>query len=327
MQKKKTYGFLFLKIEILKLFRSILPFLLLSFVAQAQSPIKDGAILAEFSVSDSTKVYFSQGNLQYQASTGTWRFAEHQWDFVGDSINGNVYENGVKSDNLKISSSYDGWIDLFGWGTSSYNGKNPYMTSTGYSDYGDGTNDIAGTNYDWGVYNKISNGGNQTGLWRTLTYKEWRYLRYDRTDADALYGTATVNGVNGCIFLPDNWTTPTGVTFKCGANGYSVNTYTVCDWAKMEANGAVFLPTAGSRYGTLVCDVGSRSFCWSSSAYDGGKTSYLYICSDEVGTHYNYRFYGLSVRLVQDVRNKKDESLLRKNEKTLNLRNKSDKKK
>ena len=51
----------------MKLFRSILPFLLLSFVVQAQAPIKDGAILAEFSVSDSTKVYFSQGNLQYQA--------------------------------------------------------------------------------------------------------------------------------------------------------------------------------------------------------------------------------------------------------------------
>ena len=274
----------------MKLLRSILPFLLLSFVAQAQPPIKDGAILAEFSVSDSTKVYFSQGNLQYQASSQTWRFAEHQFDIVG-------------FDNKNISEKYNGWIDLFGWGTSGYNGKNPYMTSKEIiTDYGDGENDIAGTNYDWGVYNKISNGGNQTGLWRTLTYKEWRYLRYDRTDADALYGTATVNGVNGCIFLPDNWTTPTGVTFKCGANGYSVNTYTVSDWAKMEANGAVFLPTAGSRYGTLVCDVGSRSFCWSSSAYDGGKTSYLYICSDEVGTSDGYRYHGQSVRLVQDVK-------------------------
>lgn len=32
------------------------------------------------------QVYFSQGNLQYQASTNTWRFAENQWDFVGDSV-------------------------------------------------------------------------------------------------------------------------------------------------------------------------------------------------------------------------------------------------
>ncbi|MBR4498358.1 MAG: hypothetical protein IKP08_06750 [Bacteroidales bacterium] len=119
----------------MKLFRYIVPLLLLSFVAQAQSPIKDGAILAEFSVSDSTKVHFSQGNLQYQASSNTWRFAENQWDFVGDSIDGTVYEKGIKSDNAKISSSYDGWIDLFGFGTSGYKGRMPYMTSTIYADY------------------------------------------------------------------------------------------------------------------------------------------------------------------------------------------------
>ena len=29
------------------------------------------------------KVVFSQGNLQYQASTNTWRFAEHQYDYIG----------------------------------------------------------------------------------------------------------------------------------------------------------------------------------------------------------------------------------------------------
>lgn len=34
-----------------------------------------------FSVSESTKVYFSSGNLQYKDGTG-WRFAEHQYDYV-----------------------------------------------------------------------------------------------------------------------------------------------------------------------------------------------------------------------------------------------------
>ena len=121
----------------MKLFPSIFLSLLLPLAVAAQSvQIQDGAIRAEFSVSDSTKVYFSQGNLQYQASTNTWRFAEHQFDIVG-------------FDNKNISEKYNGWIDLFGWGTSGYSGKNPYMTSTGYSDYGDGTNDIARTNYDW----------------------------------------------------------------------------------------------------------------------------------------------------------------------------------
>ncbi|MBR7035054.1 MAG: hypothetical protein IKI25_04755, partial [Bacteroidales bacterium] len=79
----------------------------------------NGAIKAAFSVSADKKVYFSQGNLQYQASTGTWRFAEHQYDIIGDG-----------DDNANISSTNSGWIDLFGWGTSGYNGKNPYMTST-----------------------------------------------------------------------------------------------------------------------------------------------------------------------------------------------------
>ncbi|MBR5436140.1 MAG: hypothetical protein IK120_04675 [Muribaculaceae bacterium] len=136
---------------------------------QLNPPIP-GTIEFAFSVSADKQIYFSQGNLQYQASTDTWRFAEHQYDMIGD-------------DNANISSTNSGWIDLFGWGTSGYNGKNPYMTSTKPSDYGDGDIDIAGTSYDWGVYNKISNGGNQAGLWRTLTNDEWQYLISNRTDA------------------------------------------------------------------------------------------------------------------------------------------------
>ena len=289
---------------ILKLLRSILPFLLLSFVAQAQSPIKDGAILAEFSVSDSTKVYFSQGNLQYQASTNTWRFAEHQWDFVGDSINGNVYENGVKSDNAKISSSYDGWIDLFGWGTSSYNGKNPYMTSTGYSDYGDGTNDIAGTNYDWGVYNKISNGGNQAGMWRTLTSSEWNHLISGRAQANRLMGQGKVNNVNGLILLPDSWATetPSSVRFTYDPGNYSTNVYSLDEWAVMQSYGAVFLPAAGYRNGTGVYDVGSYGNYWSGSANYYYYAYCLDFYSYYVGTGNYYRLSGQSVRLVQDVK-------------------------
>ncbi|MBP5724933.1 MAG: hypothetical protein J6X18_15345 [Bacteroidales bacterium] len=287
----------------MKLFRSLLPLLLLSFVAQAQVPIKNGAILAAFSVSDSTKVYFSQGNLQYQASSKTWRFAEHQWDLVGDSINGNVYEKGVKSDNAKISSSYDGWIDLFGWGTSGYNGKNPYMTSTDNTDYGDGYNDIAGTNYDWGVYNTISNGGNQAGQWRTLTYSEWNYVISNRTDARYLRGTATVNGVNGLILLPDNWTFPSDVEFTYGEDGWSQNTYSASDWSKMEANGAVFLPAAGNRDGTDVSSVGSYGDYWSSSANGTNRYAYyLNFGGDDVYTSSDYRYDGESVRLVQDVK-------------------------
>ncbi len=308
----------------MKLFRSILPILLLSFVAQAQSPVKDGAILAEFSVSDSTKVYFSQGNLQYQASSKTWRFAEHQWDFVGDSINGNVYENGVKSDNAKISSTYDGWIDNFGWGTSGYKRKKAYMTSTDNTDYGDGHNDITGTNYDWGVYNAISNGGNQAGQWRTLTRSEWDYVISHRPNARYLRGTATVNGVNGLILLPDNRISqigvvftygenglillpdyrilPTGVVFTYGENDWSQNTYSASDWSKMEANGAVFLPATGGRDGTNVIFFGVYGFYWSISESGSHCASTLAFGSKHVNTCNIGRYDGHSVRLVQDVK-------------------------
>ena len=205
--------------------------------------------------------------------------------------------------NSKISSSYKGWIDLFGWGTSGYNGKNPYMTSTDNTDYGDGYNDIAGTNYDWGVYNAIFNGGNQAGQWRTLTYSEWNYVISNRTDARYLRGTANVNGVNGLILLPDNWTLPTGVTFTHGGeHGWSQNTYFASDWSKMEANGAVFLPAAGSRYGTYVYDVASYGRYWSSSAYGDYYIGHLYFNYYFVYAGSSYRCYGRSVRLVQDVK-------------------------
>lgn len=42
-----------------------------------------GAISGLFSVGATQQVWFSQGNLQYRASTNTWRFAENQWDYVG----------------------------------------------------------------------------------------------------------------------------------------------------------------------------------------------------------------------------------------------------
>ncbi|MCQ2606661.1 MAG: BACON domain-containing protein [Bacteroidales bacterium] len=173
-----------------------------------------GAVQGYFSVSASSKVAFSQGNLQYQASTKTWRFAEHQYDMIGEV-------------NKIISSSYSGYIDLFGWGTSGYNGSNPYMTSKYDFDYGDvgaSYGGIASTNYDWGVYNKISNGGNQAGMWRTLTNSEWGYVLSKRTDASSLKGLATVNGVAGMILLPDNWITPDGITFNSGVNGFSNST-------------------------------------------------------------------------------------------------------
>ena len=48
-----------------------------------------GAINGKFSVSGSKQVYFSMGNLQYKASTNTWRFAPYQYSYIG-SDNANM---------------------------------------------------------------------------------------------------------------------------------------------------------------------------------------------------------------------------------------------
>ena len=259
------------------------------------APSGDGVLAGAFSVSDTKKVHFSQGNLQYQASTATWRFAEHQWDMVGmgygqtDADNyctiGGTVEN---SDNRQISASYAGWIDLFGWGT----GNNPTNTSTSYSDYS--------TFVDWGV-NKITNGGNTANQWRTLTYDEWDYLFNTRPNANNLRGQATVNGITGYVFLADNFTLPSGLSFTANPNNWNTNVYTSAQWSQMEAVGAVFLPAAGDRDGTGVSDVGNLGYYWSSTPIDGYYAFNLYFDSGYARPDYwSNRGYGLSVRLVQD---------------------------
>ena len=72
-----------------------------------------GAINARYSVSDSVTVVFAKGNLQYQAVTNTWRFAENQYDVIGE-------------ENALVDTFYNGWIDLFGWGTSGFDSLMPY---------------------------------------------------------------------------------------------------------------------------------------------------------------------------------------------------------
>jgi len=130
-----------------------------------------GRVNGKFSVSATKQVYFSNGNLQYQTTSKLWRFAEHQYDIAG-------------TNNNKILST-DTWIDLFGWGTSGSN-NSPTATSTTSTDYtvgGTTGKSLAGTNSDWGVYNKISNGGNVVGQWRTLTHDEMYYLLTQRPNS------------------------------------------------------------------------------------------------------------------------------------------------
>jgi hypothetical protein len=258
------------------------------------TPYGDGALPRLFSVSATQQVYFSQGNLQYQASTNTWRFAEHQYDYVGTQTPGrnHGYHGGnvSGSDNSNISSTYSGWIDLFGWGT----GDNPTLTSRDYADFS--------TFVDWGS-NPISNGGNAAHPWRTLTIAEWDYLLEGRPDASCKFAAGNINGVGGFIILPDNWTQPSECAFTSGfAPNWTLNSYTLAQWEQMEDAGAVFLPAAGLRDSVYVEYAGVFGYYWSSDPRDEIFAFVMSFHSSTfpVGNPFNNRSLGHSIRLVQD---------------------------
>ena len=249
-----------------------------------------------FSVSADKQVTFSKGNLQYTQSTDTWSFASAQWEMIGtDNVTGGSVSSSEYGDE-KHGDALADKVDLFGWSTSANNFG--VSTSTDYDDY-------SGTFVDWGT-NKIGNDAPNT--WRTLSYDEWYYLRYNRTNANDLVGVAQVNGVNGLILLPDNWTCPAGVTFKSGFHSsYGVEyyaayqTFTADQWSKLESAGAVFLPAASNRYGSRVYDVQNRGYFWSATEYDSNGAYCLCFYSDVAGMDDGSRDLGRSVRLVKDL--------------------------
>ena len=263
------------------------------FNSQPQTPT--GAISGVFSVEPTTYVHFSQGNLQYQASTQTWKFAVHQYDVVGSANN-------------DISQTNSGWIDLFGWGTSGWNCGNtyyhPWDSNNSNSLYGPpGNNNLSGSyaNSDWGRYNAISNGGNSTGQWRTLTSSEWSYVLFYRNTASGIrYAKAQVAGVNGVILLPDDWSTSIYSLSNTNSSeaSFSSNVISASQWSNLENAGAVFLPAAGYRYEASVYNVG-ESGNYSSTSYCNSYDAYNVIFnSGSLVTNCYGRCGGRSVRLV-----------------------------
>ncbi len=237
--------------------------------------------VASYKVSATKSVYFSQGNLQYNAARNKWRFAAKQYDYVEDA-------------NSNISSTYDGWIDLFGWGT----GNNPTNTSTDNSDYNTFT--------DWGV-NAICNGGNVPNKWRTLTADEWKYLFQNNK------WTLCCIGTRWCFMLiPTGFTAPDGITvtvlststttnFLNDLTVPSSNRYTTKHFASLEKLGVVALPCGGIRDGSRMSGVGLWGYYWSSSAYLSDWAYSFYFHPTGV-VSYDYddgRSLGFSVRLVQ----------------------------
>ena len=330
--------------------------------------LDDGSLTGNFTVNASgKKVAFSKGNLQYtRASTsvpwssGQFSFMEHQYDVVETSnvsadyasetaiglfgwatsgwdnrandvtaVNFQPYATSKSSSNTEPAksknpyqygpsidyvsanspsspSSYDSWFKVV-------DGKQPYK------------------NYDWGVYNAISNGGNQPGIWRTLTGTEWDYIAYKRPDnilsyvntMKARFTIATINTdgtpINGVIIFPDNYNGPRNNTdditwgninsptaYYRSLNPESPDICTECTtsgWEALENAGCVFLPAAGKRNETTLQDFGR--FCMYHSASPYSRSGHIYVYVGNNTTYwtgsYSSRYMGMSVRLVKDV--------------------------
>ena len=262
--------------------------------------VPEGAVKGVFSVGEGRQVYFSKGNLQYRASTDTWRFAVRQYDFTG-------------ADNMKISPSWDGWIDLFGWATSGYDhgavNFQPWSSNEGtQSDvlhyaYGKPDRHLFEQDgrADWG-YNRIEGGGNEEHLWRTPRISEWLYLLFTRHTASGVrFAKAQVAGVSGLVVLPDHWEIsvyPLNYANK-GEAGYESNRIPLSDWTRLlEPAGAVFLPEAGARTASgFFPRIGDYY------AADAASTdAWHFFVGDELLRFdaRGHRGDGLSVRLVRD---------------------------
>ena len=236
--------------------------------------------IGKFSVSATQQIAFSSGNLQYHPLNNQWRFAESQIDCVGEA-------------NANISPTYDGWVDLFCWGT----GDEPTRIVT---------NNNAYLNFvDWGT-NSI--GTDTANTWRTMSADELRYILFSRPNAAALNGIAHINGVNGLVLLPDDWIAIEGLTFNSGAYGhwsrdyYAVhNTFTLEQWQQMEEAGAIFLPAVGYRQGNSIYASGSKGYYWTTSPNGGCGPITLEFSAKEIITNSSYRYSGLSIRLIKDI--------------------------
>ena len=270
---------------------------------------QNGASYATFSTSPHTTVKFSKGNLQYTTTgthavatggteDGTWRFAEHQYDYIP---------------------WYSDYLNFFAWGTSGWNSGATYYhpccydsTSTEYWPGGHCYNNLTDhyANADWGVYNAISNGGNQPGMWRTMTVDEWVYL-YARRQcstvngvANARFAKATVGEVTGLLIFPDNYVHPASVAqpvnINVGDAAFGGNAYTLDDFALMEQAGIIFFPATGYMYYNGEDRYASGvAYYYLSSYHSYFHARITYISDGAVTDGYANRGLRLPVRLVQ----------------------------
>ena len=164
--------------------------------------------------------------------------------------------------------------------------------------------DIDTTWYDWGAYNQIGN--DPPGTWRTITKAQFDVL----TRSNSLQGLATVNGVEGHVLLPDEWILPDGLSWTGLPQDYDVNVYTLEEWERMEANGAVFFPKT-KNFAPTDPDLLIYGFYWTATGATGANNNPVTTSAVDIffsPFYYNinrnntYRTSKSCVRLIQYVK-------------------------
>jgi len=235
--------------------------------------LPEGALSGEFSVSATTKVHFSKGNMYYDGSA--FQFEANQY------------------------SSASTWstthVSHFYWSKTA-----SVAYAEAYSESEKSADDVFFTNGTTTTPNSEFTVNGAKGAWRTLSggsSGEWQYLLSTRsvnggTGEGKSYQRATINsdatGVYGVIIYPDNYTSQTTAT-----------SYTSSQWTAMESAGCVFLPAAGFRNDSDVYKVGDYGLYSSSTACGEDDAYGLFFYSDDFKPHNSdIRDNGCSVRLV-----------------------------
>jgi len=263
-----------------------------------------------FSVSSTTKVQFSPGNLWYgikgSESTASFHFEDNQWD--------------------SPSSWNTSHVGHFYWSKTA-----SVAYAETYSDSGATSTDVFFTNSEATTPSSSFTVEGQTGKWRTLSGdsgREWVWLLGPTMDiglnplpgtdcricttsgmgdnTNVRYAEVIVNGVNGLLIFPDTftWTSAMGTAPSIVNAGVSkwenAPNYTIAQFSAMEQAGCVFLPAAGARLGSGVDDAGSVGSYWSSTPYDTIACHLNFISSNVLPACFIHRYYGYPVRLVQE---------------------------
>ena len=284
-------------------------------------------VLTTFSVSGDKEVYFSKANLRYDESSGVWSFHDNQIDGCIGTVSGsypqgyNVSPNGTK-------------MDRFSWGFH-------YPTTTGESDYVDGSTNLdVNDGTDWGCAFKAE-GYNEGTNWRTLTSAEWNYLLNNASRGDKRFMKVTIGTLNitdpntnttynslflsGLFIAPDNFD-PSKYSFTSSFANKTWNNATcqglgIADANTLLAAGCVFLPALGYRdengyqdyypYSSSPTNTNFAGYYWSATGGPQNPGSSLAPKAEALkftrtantmpSNNAQFRNLGMCVRLVWDA--------------------------